>query len=387
MKKDSDSPCHPIKIAHLITDLDTGGAEMMLAKLVASMDSEGFSNIVISLTDHGTLGEQIADLGVPVFTLGMKRGLPDPGGMGRLMRILKQEKPDILQTWLYHADLLGTLTSRLISVPALCWNIRCSDMDMRRYSWLSRLVLQLLAWLSPLPDVIIANSETGRQLHEKLGYNARRWEIIHNGFDVGRFQPDPAARQSVRQELSLAPDTPLIGMVARYDPMKDHQTFLAAAAQVVREYSDVHCVLIGKGVDRLAETVADLGLEAFIRLLGERGDIPRLMAALDILVLSSAFGEGFPNVVGEAMACGIPCVVTHVGDGAYVVGETGLVVPPRDPTAMADAWKHLLEMPIDQRQALGKKGRQRVKQFFSIKNIGKCYESLYRGIGRELQNS
>jgi glycosyltransferase involved in cell wall biosynthesis len=373
----------PLKIVHLITDLDTGGAEMMLAKLVTAMERVRFSNSVISLTDHGTLGAWIAALGVPVFTLGMRRGAPDPIGIARLVRLLGQEKPDILQTWLYHADLMGTIASRLVRVPALCWNIRCSDMDMSHYSRLSRLVLQVLARLSRLPDVVIANSRAGQQLHEKLGYAPRRWEIIPNGFDLERFRPDDGARQAVREELAVPFDTLLVGLVARCDPMKDHRTFLEAAARIASQRADVHFVLAGKGVEALAGQIDALGLAKHVHLLGQRRDIPRLVAALDVFALSSAFGEGFPNVVGEAMACGIPCVVTDVGDAPDIVGDTGMIVPLRDPAAMADAWLRLLSMPAEDRQAMGRAARQRIEERYSLSVIARQYESLYRGIARE----
>jgi glycosyltransferase involved in cell wall biosynthesis len=272
----------------------------------------------------------------------------------------------------------------------LCWNIRCSDMDMSRYSHLSRLVLRVLAGLSGCPDLVVVNSEAGRRLHEKLGYSPRRWEIVPNGFDLNRFHPDAAARRSLREELSIAPDSLLIGLVARHDPMKDHQTFLEAAGLVARERSDVHFVLVGHGINRhnaqLAELISRLALEEQIHLLDERGDIPRLMAALDILALSS-LGEGFPNVVGEAMACGIPCVVTDVGDAADVVGETGIVVPPRDPKAMADAWKKLLGLPASKRQSLGRDARRRVEDSFSIQSVARRYEQLYRDMEKASQNS
>ncbi|MBN1312455.1 MAG: glycosyltransferase [Anaerolineae bacterium] len=376
-----------LKIIHLITDLDTGGAEMMLVKLLSHMDSERFTNVVISLTDRGTLGDCIDALGVPILTLGMRHGLPDPRGIGRLVKLLRQEKPDILQTWLYHADLLGTISARLARVPVLCWNIRCSDMDMRHYSRLSRLVLQILARLSRQPDVVIVNSQAGRQLHEERGYSPRRWETIPNGFDLERFRPNPNAYQALRAELALLPHTLLIGLIARYDPMKDQRMFLQAARQLIDERDDVHFVLAGKDIDLLSGMVDAMELGLYVHLLGERGDIPNLMAALDVLSLSSAFGEGFPNVVGEAMACGVPCVVTDVGDTANIVGETGFVVPPRDPGKMADTWQHLLAMSVEERQALGQSARRRVEKLFSIQAVVRRYEVLYRGIAGDCERS
>jgi glycosyltransferase involved in cell wall biosynthesis len=192
-----------ISVVHLITDLETGGAEMMLAKLVGAMDRDRFSNTVVSLTDRGQLGERIESSGVAVYTLGMKRGRPDIAVLPRLIRLFKTLNPTIVQSWLYHADLLSTLAVRFSGSPILVWNVRCSDMDLKRYPPLTRWVQRVLAQWSATPAAVIVNSEAGKQQHERLGYRPRRWDVIPNGFDTQRFRPDSSVRLSLRKEWHL----------------------------------------------------------------------------------------------------------------------------------------------------------------------------------------
>jgi glycosyltransferase involved in cell wall biosynthesis len=369
------------KVVHLITSLDSGGAEMMLVKLLAGIDRARFDSCVVSMTSGGSLLAAVESMRVPVRTLGLRRGVPSFGGFVQFLRLLRRERPHILQTWLYHADLMGLAASRLCRVPRLVWNLRSSHVDMSCYSWLSGAVLRALARLSRWPDVVVVNSHAGKASHTSLGYHPRRWAVIPNGFDVKRYRPDRDARVSVRRELRCDSDAPLIGLIARYDPMKDHETFLRAAALLLRQERRARFVLVGRDVDDhnrvLVEAIAALGLGSAVSLLGDRTDVPRIMAALDLFSLSSAFGEGSPNVVGEAMACGVPCVVTDVGDAARMVGETGSVVPPRSPAGLADAWSALLARGADERARLGVAARRRIEAGFALSEIVAQYENLY----------
>ncbi|MDD5473279.1 MAG: glycosyltransferase [Candidatus Methanoperedens sp.] len=369
-----------IKILHLITDLSTGGAEMMLYKLLSRMDNSRFQNVVVSLTDKGTLGGPIEDMVIPVFTLGMHRKLPNPMSLLRLLRILRKERPQILQTWLYHADLFGLLAGKFVHVPAIVWNLRCTDADSRHYSKLSAFIVYILAKLSAFPDTVLVNSKAGLQLHEALGYHPQRWLLVPNGFDLDQFRPNSEARIKLRLELDLPGDAFLIGLVARYDSMKDHATFLNAASLLVKDYPDIHFVLVGRGVDYnnsdLINIITSLGIEKNIHLLGERRNIPNITAALDI-ASSSSYGEGFPNVVGEAMACGVPCVVTDVGDSALLVGDTGRLVSPKNSYSLCEAWHELIKMGQDERRRLGIAARCRIRENFSLPSIVAQYEKLY----------
>jgi glycosyltransferase involved in cell wall biosynthesis len=267
-------------------------------------------------------------------------------------------------------------------VPHIVWNVRCSN--LQHISPMTAGSLKLCTWLSHWPSAVIVNSEAGRAFHSALGYRPRRWLVIPNGFDLNRFGPDEAARVSVRAELGLCSDVVLIGLIGRYDLAKDHETFLRAAMHLGKDNRDVHFLLAGYGVE---PTNADLcrllhghAIDRSVHLMGERTDIPRLMAALDITT-SSSYSEGFSNVIGEAMACEVPCVVTDVGDAALIVGNTGIVVPARDPQAMAQAWGRLIDAGEETRREMGRAARRRIEQHYSLERIVRSYEDLYLSLG------
>jgi glycosyltransferase involved in cell wall biosynthesis len=297
--------------------------------------------------------------------------------------MIRKIQPAILQTWLYHADLLGTVASIFGGRPSLVWNLRCSDMDLAHYPATTRLTLQLLAFCSRVPKAVIVNSQAGQRFHEAIGYRARKWEMIPNGFDLAEFRPDQEARIAFRDRLGIPHDATLIGMVARLDPMKDHATFLEAARTVAGTHENVFFILVGHGVESLISHVHALGLDKRVHLFGLRGDVPKIMPALDICSLTSAFGEGFPNVVGEAMACAVPCVVTDVGDSAFLVGEAGRVVPPRNPELLARRWLELIEMGREKRLRLGAVSRERIRAHFDLVSVVKRYEQCYEELAAQ----
>lgn len=352
----------------------------MLAKLLRRMDPSRFKNVVISLTPAGPLTRVIEASGVPVHSLEMRRACFDVKAFPKLVRMIKQIRPAILQTWLYHADLMGAAASIIVRAPHLVWNIRCSDMELAQYPATTRLTLKLLSLCSRLPRAVIVNSQAGRWLHEKIGYRVRRWEAIPNGFDVDQFKPDGHWRKQLRRALGVSEDAILIGMVARVDPMKDHATFIEAARQLAKIYEDVAFVLVGKNVESLASQVATSGLLGKVHLLGFREDVSKVMPALDVFSLTSVFGEGFPNVVGEAMACGVPCVVTDVGDSSLLVGEVGRVVPRRSPESLMEQWLELIRMGPENRIKLGSASRERIMNYYSIESIANRYERCYEDL-------
>jgi glycosyltransferase involved in cell wall biosynthesis len=373
----------PLKVVHLITELNMGGAEHMLYKVVTRMNRKRFRCRVVSMTDMGTIGRKIEAEGIPVFHLGMNLGRPTPGALWTLFLLIKRERADLLQTWLYHADLMGMIAGRIASVPKVLWGVRCSDMDLRNYRMLTTLTVRLCAFLSPLADAIVVNSEEGRRVHRRLGYHSKNMIVIPNGFDTRIFRPDPLARDRLLAELGLPQEAVLIGLVARYDPMKDHGTFLKAASLLVSRSRRAHFVLVGRGMDPRNPDLskyADARLEGRVHFLGPRDDMPWLTAALDVATNSSAYGEGFSNTIGEAMACGIPCVVTDVGDAARIVGDAGIVIPPGDPEAMAGVWQQLLEMGGDRRRLMGERARGRILKEFSIDRVVNRFEELYEGL-------
>ncbi|MEW6117623.1 MAG: glycosyltransferase [Nitrospirota bacterium] len=371
-----------ITIAFIITGLSTGGAEMMLYKLLSHMDKERFNPVVISLSDKGTLGGQIESLGIQVLTIGMKPGLPTFNGMRRLFRYVYGLKPDILQGWMYHgnlaAQIAGIFTAR--GVPVI-WNVRQSLYSLKYEKKGTAFVIKAGSYLSRFPKKIIYNAKTSAEQHEALGYCVDNRLIIPNGFNTNDFSPSVEARNSVRSELKISKDAILVGLIGRYHPMKDHSNFFQAASLLIKRHPQAYFVLAGRQVDfaneHLRQIINDLNISENVRLLGERRDIPRLMAALDIASSSSSHAEGFANVIGEAMSCGVPCVVTNVGDSAFIVGDIGKVVPPRDPVVLATAWSELIEMGEDSRKKLGLKARQRIIDNFSLEKVVKKYEELY----------
>jgi glycosyltransferase involved in cell wall biosynthesis len=376
----------PIKILHIINDLSIGGAEMMLYKLLSEMDRERFDPVVISLVDRGRLRDRIEALGIPVYTTGMKPGRPTPASIWRLIRLVRRSKPDLLQGWMYHGSLAAQVAGLFpfSRIPVL-WSIHNGTVYSLAFEKrLTAAIIKLCAPLSRRPAKIIYVSQTSKSQHEVLGYCREKSCVIRNGFDTSLFTPSAEARAAVRLELGLAENAFLVGLVGRYHPQKDHANFLHAAALLLKEYPGVQFVLSGRGVDlknhALCDLIQDLGIAERIHLLGERSDMPRLTASLDLASLSSSYGESFPNTIGEAMACGVPCVVTDLGDSAWMIGETGRVVPPRNPKALADAWKELIEIGAEGRRALGEAARARVIECFPLESIVAQYEAMYGSV-------
>jgi glycosyltransferase involved in cell wall biosynthesis len=369
-----------IKILHLITGLDTGGAEVSLLRLTGAMDPDRFENIVVSLTVPGPMSTAIRNQGIKVDAIHMSRSLPTPGALWRLYRLVRAERPDVLQTWLYHSDLIGLLTGRAARVPAIAWNIRCSYMGDEYQVGIKGGLVRLLARLSTYPDAIIANSHAGKHEHAALGYNPKRWEVLNNGFDLAAFRPHADARERLRHDLNLPDDAILIGLVARYDPIKNHEGFLRAAAELQSTDQEAHFVLVGGGVDGrnrdLNALIDHLDIRERVHLLGQRDDVPRLTAGLDIATCCS-LGEGFPNVVGEAMACAVPCVVTDVGDAARIVGDTGIIVSAGDPQALARGWREMISRGAAGRTELGQQALARIESRFSLAHCVEKYQNFY----------
>ena len=379
----------PISVTHIITDLNIGGAEMMLTRLVSSVNKTDFDYRVISLKPEGPLAQKIREAGVPVESLGMRLGLRDIVGFFKLVSLLRRSEPDIVQTWMYHADLIGGVAAKLAGPFPVIWNVRHSTFD-DGIRHVTRGIRRVLAFLSRwIPVRVVANAQTARDVHIFLGYQSEKIIVIPNGFDLKAFHPDPAARLSVRRELGLDADAVLIGLVARYHQQKDHRTFVQAAGCLAPRHPGAHFVLCGENIDRsnskLLRWIEATGYKDHFHLLGQRDDMPRITASLDIAASSSAHGEGFSNVIGEAMSCGVPCVVTDVGDSAHIVGDTGAVVLPRDPGALCDAWMRILSLNLDERQELGRAARERIKSNFSLPAIVQKYEWLYKETSQGLE--
>jgi glycosyltransferase involved in cell wall biosynthesis len=379
------SRAQKICILHLITTLEVGGAEMMLHKLLSKMDHTRFKSFVICLSEMGLVGQKIAEQGIRAYSLNMPRGRLTIKGLNKLQKLLNFFRPKVMQTWMYHADLLGYFFGRLTGIKHICWNIRCSNMNLAKYPLTTRLTIKLCALMSKHPDAIVSNSHEGIKYHKSLGYRNRRWEMIPNGFDLMKFKPDAQAKLKLLKELGLGAEMPatLIGYIARFDPMKDHPTFLDAACGLLRERRDVHFVMVGRNVDWSNRIFTAKIPKIFLRnfhLLGERSDVERITAGFDVACSVSSYGEGFSNAIGEAMACGVPCVVTDVGDSAVIVADTGKVIPPKSPGSLAKALYDVVHMPFENRREMGLRGRERIGRLFSLERIVDRYENLYMNL-------
>ncbi len=370
------------RIAHIISGLETGGAEMMLLNLLAQTDRTRWDPAVWSLRDRGTLGNEVERLNAPLAVLGWGRGFPSLRATWRAGQALRAPTPALLAGWMYHGNVAAILARvalrRLIPVV---WNIQYTPYDLELEKPATELMIRSGARLSQHATRIIYNSHAGARRHAELGYHGERSLVIPNGVDVDRFVPSAAARAAWRSRLGAGLETVLVGRFARHHLMKDYPGFLEAASQVVRVRPGVRFVLAGQGVDTANRTlmtrIARLGLGPSVVLLGEVRPTHALTAALDIACSSSAFGEGCPGVLLEAMACGIPCVTTDVGDSARIIGETGAVVPPRDPPALAAALLAMVDAGPEFRRRQGDLARSRIREHFTIEQVAGQYQSVF----------
>jgi glycosyltransferase involved in cell wall biosynthesis len=369
-------------IAHVISNLGVGGAEVMLRQFVTSDETSAWNQRVISLTTEGPIGAQLTSAGVSVTALEMQRGRFSVAGFVRLAALLRQYKPDVVQTWMYHADLLGGTAARLFARVPVVWGIHNSDFapgTTKKSTYLTRAAC--VATSKWVPARIICCSRASADLHAHLGYPAHLLNVIPNGFDTRAFAPSEPARAEVRQELNIPPDALVVGMVARFDPQKGYDILVEAAARLRSMVPNAIFVLCGKDVTwdnaALRGWISSTPWADSFKLIGRRTDVARVYNAMDVATLSSPYGEAFPLALGEAMACGIPCVATDVGDSAFIIGDTGAVVPPRDAAALADGWKRLLTLPPLQRTSLGTAARRRIAEVFELRMIVHKYLDVY----------
>ncbi len=371
-------------IVYVSTGLEGGGAEMMLYQLLSHINLDRFQVSVVSLIEPGVLGDKFQAAGIPVYSIGMKRGLPTVPTLWRLVQTIRKLQPDLLQGWMYHGNLAAQMASFLLGnrIPVL-WSIHASINPTILANPARKALIQAGSKFSHLPAQILFVSKTSQQCHEEMGYYAEKCLAIPNGFDTKLFCPHPDARAMVRQELGLAPATIVIASFARYHPVKDHPNFLHAAAKLHQDYPDVHFLLAGENIDKSNHTlqllIQSLKLTDRVHLLGARQDVPTLMAGVDIVTSASA-SEALPMIVGEAMSCGVSCVVTDVGDSSWLVLDTGTVVPPQDAPALAAAWAESIELGSEARAALGNAARARIIEHFTLARIVDRYESLYKSI-------
>ncbi len=354
-------------IVFLTRDLDLGGAQRQLVALAKGLHEQGRKVTVVVFYENSALQPELEQSGVRVVTIG-KRSRWDLIGFGwRLLRFVRRERPGVLHGYLWGPNAITVAFKPFLRGTRAVWGVRASTTDFSKYNWFERVSFRANCWLSPFADLIIANSWSGAEDHRQHGYPARTLAVVPNGIAIERFRPDSAARRAIRQEWGVGDDQSLVGLVARLDPMKGHATFLKAASILSKQMPNVRFACVGTGSESYTRSLhalsAELGLEGKVMWIGARMDMERVQNAFDVACSASDFGEGFSNTIGEAMASGVPCVVTPVGDSARIVDGTGMVVPPRDADALAAAIRRsIATLTPERREAC----RRRIEENFTV---------------------
>lgn len=375
-----------MKILHITATLEDGGAEAVLYRL-CSNDRES-EHTVVSLLGPGKYGPLLEKEGITVKSFDFRSAKGLITGFFGLVNFLIRSKPDVIQTWLYYGNIIGGMASTLAGFRRVVWSIHHSNFSRGTIKPITRMMVYAGALSSRfIPRKIIFCSANATTAHEDVGYAGKKFVVIPNGYNITEFSEVPGARTAISKAHLINDNSFLIGMVARYDAQKDHANFLRALAIFKKENpaTRIQAILVGPGIDsnnkELIELIKNSNVENIVTLLGSRSDIPTLMSAFDIHVLSS-LGEAFPNVLAEAMACGTPCITTDVGDAGYIVSDTGWVVPPQDSSALAVAMTSALLARNSQNEWLQRKihSRNRIIELFSIENMTNNYSSVWRSV-------
>lgn len=370
-----------MRLMFVITGLGVGGAEAMLVKLLGQKSFADDEIIVVSLLGSGAWSTEVNELGHRLEHLGISRSFSTWGRVFELYRLIRTFKPDLIHSWMYHADLVAGIMGKLAGVRHIIWSIRQSNLA-RDYNKLSTLfVVKFCAFLSPfIPSKILSNSTVARHSHIEVGYKASKIHVIPNGFDLERFRPDKALRLAFRLRYSIDELTPLVGLVARFDPIKNHAGFFEAARTIHKTMPNVRFVLAGNDITADNQTLMAMidkaGLRQQTYLLGTQNDIASIMNGIDLL-LSSAHGEAFPNVLGEAMACGTPCVATDVGDCKTIIGDTGVVVGAGDMRKLATETIAILSLSIKERSMFSIASHKHIKRYYEIGKIASDFKVFF----------
>ena len=368
-----------MKVIHIITGLGDGGAERTLFK-VCKYDLLN-DHIVISLKGPGKYYSLLNKLGIEVYCLNIN--FFSIYKFFFLMKLLNKLKPDVVQTWLVHADFLGGMAARLIGIKNIVWNIRYSNFKVGKAKLATILIIKILSKLSFLiPKIIVIVSKRAKKIYTIEGYDKKKFRFIPNGYDLSILKPLKIKKNSFQKRIKIKKLVPLIGNVARYDQKKDHLNLLNALSLIRRKNIDFFCILIGSNIDNnniiLTSEIKKLKLSKNVKLLGQNDNILQVMNGLDILVQSSRYGEGFPNVIAESMACGTPCIATDVGDAAFIIGKTGWIVPPNNSIKLAKAIeKGLKEIGTKNWNKRCFEARLRIKKNFTVSKMLQSYNEVW----------
>lgn len=374
-----------ISVSHVITGLEQGGAEVVLLRLLQRTDLSRFRMRVISISGEGRLSSDIRALGVPIDNLDVNALAGIPIAVIRCLRLLRRNDPHVIQTWMYHGDLIGGLAARLGRMDRVVWGLHAGTLppaDSRLARGGIKFAARLSSWI---PKRIVCCSHSAREVHSAAGYDESRMIVIENGFEL----PETAGpdREAVRAQLGVEAGVPVITRVGRFHPQKDYPTFIKACGEVHRHHPHAVFVMVGLHVDlandELMERVRETGIEPNVRLLGLRRDVSAIYSASDVAVSSSGYGEALPLALGEAMAAGIPIVTTDVGDSARLVSDPARVVPPQDPAALGAAIRDVLALSPTDRRELGARDQERIANSYSLERMAQVYFELYEQVASE----
>ncbi len=373
-----------IEIVHVITGLEVGGAESMLCQLLENCDQVRFNHTVVSLTGEGALSGRVRQTGVDLVSL----RLNSPATMFRdffqLILVLRRKEPDLVQTWLVHATFLGSLAGLLAGVGNIAWAFHSGFEKGANVKLSLRLLTRLLGACSGwLPAEIISCAQSVKKRCVELGFQSDKFRILRNGTDTRTFTPQPDSCAAIRSEIGIPPNVPVVGIAGRFTPEKDYGLFFESALSLQQTMPEAHFLVCGSGTDKGNECAMKYVVQSEqpenFHLLGTRNDMPLVYSAMTIFALTSA-SEAFPLVLGEAMACGIPCAATQVGDCKEIIGDTGRITDSRKPNEIAKMWESMLRLPVDEYEQLSRMARERIAENFSIEKCVWEYERLYRDL-------
>lgn len=359
------------KILFLTRSLNAGGAERQLVITAKELVKRDYQVTVLTFYSGGFYAKELSSTKVHLHSLNKKGRWDMLAFYFRLIIQLKKEAPDVLYSFLGNANIFSVLARPFIERIRIVWGIRASNMDLNRYDWAYRFSYWLERRLAPFSDCIIANSHAGFEYAGTNGFPWSKMRVIPNGIDTNQFRPDREAGEKLRQTWGINGNEKLVGLIGRIEPMKGHSIFLEAAALLKQRFNNIRFVCVGKGKSKyehaMHERAIELGLEEVLIWAGIHTNMLAVYNALDIAVSSSSYGEGFPNIVGEAMACGVPCIVTDVGDSARIVGDPDLVVEPRNPEQLAHTIFNTLQRKEENNWT--EASRKRIEENFSINRL------------------
>ena len=373
------------RILFIINSFKVGGAEKALYNLIKWINKDKFDVLVVTLVKQNSPFFNFDKIdSIELSSVNLKMDFLFLRELYRLYRLVKEFNPDIVQTWLYHTDLIGGVIAKFCGVKKIYWGVRSSELVGGN----SKLSLRIVRWLCGMfsyfvPTKVICNSNSGIRSHLRLGYSRKKMALVHNGFDTSQFYPDLVARENYRSKLGIDKNVKIIGMVARFDPLKNQLGFVDVIEKLAKKYSNFVVIMIGTNVNYdnevLTKKIKLADLDRFFLLLGERNDVAALMCSFDFLVCPS-LAEAFPNVIGEAMACEVPCIAYDVGDCGEIIGDTGIVCSKNEESKLVLAVSDFLALSDQELLGLGKAARKRVIERFTLATSVTRFEDTYSDI-------